>query len=51
MRANTAEVATDAPDTAANPAVAKTVETARPPGSHPTHRFAASNKAFERFVD
>ena len=48
MRANTADVATDAPDTAANPAVANTVDTASPPGNHPTQRFAASNSAFVR---
>ena len=45
MRANTAEVATEAPDTAAKPAVANTVDTASPPGSQPTQRFAASNSA------
>ena len=45
MRANTAEVATDAPDTAAKPAVAKTVETASPPGTQATQRLAASNSA------
>ena len=45
MRANTAAVATEAPDTAANPAVAKTVDTARPPGTQAIHRLAASNRA------
>ena len=39
------EVATEAPDTAAKPAVANTVETANPPGSHATQRLAASNSA------
>ena len=43
IRANTAAVATDAPETAAKPAVAKTVETANPPGNHAIQRFAASN--------
>ena len=43
--ANTADVATDAPDTAANPAVENTVETAKPPGSQPIQRLAASNNA------
>lgn len=33
MRANTAEVATEAPDTAAKPAVEKTVATPIPPGN------------------
>ena len=41
-RENTAAVAVDAPDTAANPAVANTVATARPPGTQPTHLRAAS---------
>ena len=45
MRANTAAVATDAPDTAANPAVANTVETANPPGTQAIQRLAASNNA------
>ena len=45
MRENTAEVATDAPDTAAKPAVANTVATAMPPGSQPTQRLATSNSA------
>ena len=45
IRANTADVATEAPDTAANPAVANTVDTARPPGTHPTHLLAASKSA------
>ena len=48
MRAKTAEVATDAPDTAEKPAVAKTVEIAMPPGSQPSHFFAASNSAVVR---
>ena len=38
-------LATDAPDTAAKPAVAKTVDTASPPGTQAIHRFAASNSA------
>ena len=33
----------EAPETAAKPAVAKTVATARPPGTKPTQAFAASN--------
>lgn len=37
IRAKTAEVATDAPETAAKPAVAKTVATARPPGTQAIH--------------
>ena len=45
MRAKTAEVATDAPDTAAKPAVAKTVDTASPPGTQAIHLFAASKSA------
>jgi len=45
IRAKTAAVATDAPDTAANPAVANTVDTASPPGTHATQRLAASNSA------
>ena len=45
MRAKTAAVATDAPDTAAKPAVANTVDTASPPGTHAIQRLAASNKA------
>ena len=45
MRAKTAEVATEAPETAANPAVAKTVATASPPGTQATQRLAASNRA------
>ena len=45
MRAKTAEVATDAPETAEKPAVAKTVATAMPPGTQPTHFLAASNSA------
>ena len=45
MRANTAEVATDAPETAAKPAVENTVATPMPPGSQPSQRFAASNRA------
>ena len=45
MRANTAAVATEAPETAAKPAVAKTVETPRPPGTQAIQRFAASKRA------
>jgi len=45
-RANTADVASDAPYTAANPAVAKTVATANPPGSHPIQAFAALNNCW-----
>ena len=45
MRAKTAEVATDAPETAAKPAVENTVATPMPPGSQPSQRFAASNRA------
>jgi len=45
IRANTAEVATDAPDTAAKPAVENTVAKAIPPGNQPTQRLAASNNA------
>ena len=45
MRAKTAAVATLAPDTAAKPAVANTVDTAKPPGTHAIQRFAASNRA------
>ncbi len=45
MRAKTAAVATDAPDTAAKPAVANTVETASPPGTQAIQRFAASKSA------
>ena len=41
--ANTAAVAVLATETAANPAVAKTVATANPPGNLQSHRFAASN--------
>ncbi len=48
MRANTADVATEAPDTAEKPAVAKTVATARPPGTHAIQRLAASNSALVR---
>ena len=43
-RENTAAVAVEAPDTAAKPALASTVDTARPPGTQPTQRRAASNK-------
>jgi hypothetical protein len=43
MRAKTAAVEVEAPETAANPAVAKTVATARPPGTQPSHLRAASN--------
>ena len=39
--ANTAAVAVLAPETAANPAVAKTVATANPPGNLPSHRFGS----------
>ena len=42
-RENTALVAVDAPDTAAKPALANTVDTAKPPGTHPNQRRAASN--------
>ena len=45
MRAKTAAVATDAPDTAAKPAVAKTVDTASPPGTQAIQRLQASNRA------
>ena len=38
----TAAVAVEAPETAANPAVAKTVATARPPGTKPIQAFAQS---------
>ena len=38
----TAAVAVLAPETAAKPAVAKTLATARPPGSQPSHARAAS---------
>ena len=38
----TAAVAVEAPETAANPAVANTVATARPPGTKPIQAFAAS---------
>ena len=48
--AKTAAVATDAPETAANPAVANTVETASPPGTHAIQRFAASNRAVVSFA-
>ena len=41
-RENTAAVAVDAPETAANPALANTVATAKPPGAQPTQRRAAS---------
>ena len=39
-------VATEAPDTAAKPAVENTVATPMPPGNQPSQRFAASNSAF-----
>ena len=42
-RENTAAVAVEAPETAAKPALANTVETAKPPGTQPTQRSAASN--------
>ena len=42
-RENTAAVAVEAPETAAKPAVAKTVDTANPPGTQPNQRRAASN--------
>ena len=35
----------DAPETAAKPAVANTVDTAKPPGTHAIQRLAASNSA------
>ena len=41
--ANTAAVATEPPETAAKPAVAKIVDTANPPGSQAIQRLAASN--------
>ena len=41
---NTAAVAVDAPDTAANPAVAITDATASPPGIQPSHLRDASNR-------
>ena len=44
MRAKTAEVATEAPETAAKPAVAKTVAMPSPPGIQPSQRFAASKR-------
>ena len=40
---NAIPLSTDAPETAANPAVAKIVETANPPGTHAIQRLAASN--------
>ena len=42
-RENTAAVAVLAPETAAKPAVANTVATAKPPGTQPHHLRAASN--------
>ena len=48
--ANTAAVATDAPETAAKPAVAKTVDTAKPPGTQAIQRLAASNRAVVNFA-
>ena len=45
-RLNTAAVAVLAPDTAAKPAVANTLATASPPGTHPTHARAALNRAW-----
>ena len=45
IRAKTAAVATEAPETAAKPAVAKIVETASPPGTQAIQRLAASNRA------
>ena len=50
IRAKTAAVATDAPETAANPAVAKTVDTASPPGTQANQRLAASNMAEVSFA-
>ena len=44
-RLKTAAVAVLAPETAAKPAVAKTLATARPPGTHPNQFLAALNKA------
>ena len=41
-----AAVAVLAPETAAKPAVAKTVATAKPPGNLPSHLLAASNNDF-----
>ena len=43
-RENTAAVAVEAPETAAKPALANTVATARPPGTQPTQRRAASKR-------
>jgi hypothetical protein len=40
MRAKTAAVAVLAPETAAKPAAAKIVATARPPGIHPSQARA-----------
>ncbi len=45
-RLNTAAVAVLAPDTAANPAVAKTLATASPPGTQPNHARAALNRSW-----
>ena len=45
-RLNTAAVAVLAPETAAKPAVANTLATASPPGTHPTHARAALNRAW-----
>ena len=44
MRANTAAVATEAPETAAKPAEENTVAMPMPPGSQPTQRLADSNR-------
>ena len=49
-RAKTAAVATEAPETAAKPAVAKTVDTANPPGTQAIQRLAASNSATVNFA-
>jgi hypothetical protein len=40
MRANTAEVAVEAPETAAKPAAAEIVPLASPPGIHPSQARA-----------
>ena len=44
-RLNTAAVAVLAPETAANPAVAKTLATASPPGTQPTQARARVEQA------
>ncbi len=47
-RLNTAAVAVLAPETAAKPAVAKTLATASPPGTQPNQARAALNSAWVR---